>query len=267
MVRADVRVALGNIEYHYFAGYSGGYKALVPGVCSAKTIRHNHAMMCEPGACLGRLDGNPVREQIEEAAAMIGLDFILNAIVDEGTVALATAGHPIVAHRWACAALDHLSRVPLGCCADVVLVSAGGYPKDINMYQAQKALDNAAAAVRPGGVIIWVAECPEGLGNATFERWMVGSTPEQILARIQEQFVLGGHKAAAIARVQMRAEIWLVSSLAPALVRSCGLQPYASVEDALQAAFARFGSDASIAAMPEGASIVPTVPETLSRTL
>jgi lactate racemase len=260
VAQADVRIALGNIEYHYFAGYSGGYKALVPGVCSPRTIRHNHAMMCEANACLGKLDGNPVREDIDEAGAMIGLDFILNVIVDEGAVALATAGHPMQAHRWACAALDHLSMVPLSCCADVVLVSAGGHPKDINMYQAQKALDNAMAAVREGGVIIWVAECAEGLGNATFEVWMRQLTPQQILARIQEEFVLGGHKAAAIARVLSRAEIWLVSGLDPEIVRSCGFQPFSTPEAALEAAVARNGREASIVVMPEGASIVPSIP-------
>jgi lactate racemase len=109
-------------------------------------------------------------------------------------------------------------------------------------------------------VIIWVAECAEGLGNATFEVWMRQLTPQQILARIQEEFVLGGHKAAAIARVLARAEIWLVSGLDPEVVRSCGFQPFGTPEAALAAAQARFGREASIVVMPEGASIVPSVP-------
>jgi nickel-dependent lactate racemase len=261
VVEADVRIALGNVEPHYFAGYSGGAKAIMPGVCSPNTIRHNHAMMVEPNACTGVLDGNPVREDIEEGVAMVGLDFILNVVLDsEHQVVLAAAGHPVEAHRWACRAVDHLSKVEVNALADVVLTSAGGFPKDINMYQAQKALDSAAAVVRPGGVIVWVAECGEGLGNETFEEWLVGVDADDILARIQRQFVVGGHKAAAIARVLKHASIHLVSVLPPDLVRACGMTPYSDVEAALQDALAHTGPESSIVVLPEGASVLVPQP-------
>jgi nickel-dependent lactate racemase len=254
---ADVRIALGNVEPHYFAGYSGGAKAIMPGVCSTNTIRQNHAMMVEPNACAGVLDGNPVREDIEEGASLVGIDFILNVILDsEHCVVMAAAGHPVEAHRWACRAVDYLSKVAVEQQADVVLVSAGGFPKDINVYQAQKALDNAAAAVRPGGVIVWVAECAEGLGNKVFEEWLVGAAPDEILARIQRQFVLGGHKAAAMARVLKRATVNLVSALPPDLVSECGMTPYSNVESALQDALAQTGPDSFVVILPEGASVL-----------
>ncbi len=259
VVRADVRIALGSVEFHYFAGYSGGAKALMPGVCSATTIRHNHAMMVDPRARAGWLEGNPVREDIEDGVALIGLDFILNVIMEEGQIVLAAAGHPVHAHRWACRAVDHLSAVQIEQAADIVVVSAGGYPKDINLYQAQKALDNAAAAVRTGGVIVWVAECREGLGNTTFEQWMVGASADAILQRIQQEFVIGGHKAAAIASIQKRVKILLVSGLPAALVRSCGMEPHTDVAAALMAARAACGSTARIIVIPEGASLVPQV--------
>ncbi len=260
VARADVRVALGNVEPHYFAGYSGGVKALVPGVCSAATIRHNHALMIQPGARLGVLDGNPVREDIEEAGALIGVDFVLNVIVNSAhAVVIAAAGHPVEAHRWLCRALDYQSKVIIDRLADIVVVSAGGSPKDINMYQAQKALDNAAAAVRPGGIIIWAAACPEGFGNATFEQWLVGAGVDAILTRIQQDFVLGGHKAAAIARVLKTARVMLVSALPDAVVESCGLIPQPSLAAALEAAQALSGPDAHIVVMPEGAAVVPAL--------
>lgn len=259
VVLADVRIALGVVEYHYFAGYSGGAKALVPGVCSAATIRHNHAMMVDPQARAGILEGNPVREDIEEGAALVGIDFILNVIMDEGQVVLAAAGHPVHAHRWACQAVDYLSAVPLKHLADIVVVSAGGFPKDINLYQAQKALESAAAAVRAGGVIIWVAECREGLGNSTFEQWMVGASPAAIMQRIRQEFVIGGHKAAAIAAIQQRVSIFLVSSLPAALVRDCGMAPYADVAAALASARLACGPLARIVVIPEGASLAPRV--------
>jgi lactate racemase len=260
VVRADVRIALGNVEPHYFAGYSGGAKSLVPGVCSLETIRQNHALMVQPTARAGVLEGNPVREDIEEGAAMVPIDFILNVVLDsEKSVVAAAAGHPVEAHRWACQVVAFLSITPLEQPVDIVVVSAGGYPKDINMYQAQKALDNAAAAVRPGGVIIWVAECPEGLGHATFEEWLVGRSPDQILQRIQENFVLGGHKAAAIARVLKQASVFLVSSLSEKLVTACGMIPYSNAESAIQAAFQQVGPDAVVTVIPEGAAILASV--------
>lgn len=260
VVAADVRIAVGNVEPHYFAGYSGGAKALVPGVCSLKTIQKNHAMMVEPGARLGVLDGNPVREDIEEGAALIGLDFILNVILNEDhDIVAAAAGHPVTAHRWACRALDHLSKVTIDEPADIVIVSAGGFPKDINLYQAQKALDNAATAVKPGGRIIWLAECPEGLGHPTFESWLVGASADEILARIQQNFVLGGHKAAAIARTLHQAGVSLVSALPADLVRACGLDAYASLEAAVAAALREAAPDPVVAILPEGAAVVPTI--------
>jgi nickel-dependent lactate racemase len=260
VARADVRIAVGNVEPHYFAGYSGGAKAILPGVCSLATIRANHALMVDPRARSGNIADNPVRQDIEEGAAMVGIDFILNVVLDrQKNIVAASAGHPVTAYRWACQVVDALSMTPVPQLADIVIVSAGGYPKDINMYQAQKALDNAAMAVKPGGQIIWAAQCPEGLGHGTFEEWMVGSTPAQILERIQQDFVLGGHKAAAIARVQQGASILLVSALPEDLVRACNMQPYPDLQSALQAALGRAGNDPFITVIPEGASVLPKV--------
>jgi nickel-dependent lactate racemase len=261
VVEADVRVCLGVVEFHYFAGYSGGAKALVPGVCSQATIQANHAMMLEPGARSGQLVGNPVREDLEEAAAMIGADFILNVVLGPAkSVFFASAGNVTQAHRACCAYLDERSKVPLESESDVVLVSAGGWPKDINLYQSQKALDNAAAAVRSGGVIVLVAECGEGLGHSVFEEWLTGGqTPDELMERIRENFVLGGHKAAAIAAVLKRASAYLVSALSPELVRRCGFAPFATVEEALEAALAQVGPGARLLVMPYGGSILPTV--------
>jgi len=259
VIDADIRIALGNVEPHYFAGYSGGAKALVPGVCSLATIQKNHAMMVQSKATVGVLDGNPVREDLEEGAAFIGLDFILNVIVDaQHNVIAAAAGHPVEAHRWLCHVLDYQRKVEVEQLADIVIVSAGGFPTDMNLYQAQKALDNAAGAVKSGGVIIWVAECPDGFGNPIFKDWIVGSSADDILARIQTRFVLGGHKAAAIARVLMRASVILVSTLPPDLVRDCGLSPHADFDSALEAAMEVAGPSPVITVIPAGAAVIPT---------
>jgi nickel-dependent lactate racemase len=261
VVEADLRICLGNLELHYFVGYSGGAKAILPGCASKDTVTANHAMMVRPEAAAGRLEGNPVRADIEEGVAMLGVDFILNVVVDgQHRILEAVAGNVTAAHRRGCELVARRSVGELDQPADIVLVSAGGYPKDLNLYQAQKALDNAAYAVRDGGVLILVAECPEGLGNRTFEAWMMeADSPDALLERIQEEFVLGGHKAAAVAAVLKRVGVYMVSALPDDLARACGMVPFDNLDAALGAALGMLGPDSSVLVMPQGGSILPVI--------
>lgn len=141
---------------------------ILPGVSTPLAIQANHRLMVSPLACAGRLDGNPVREDLEEAAAICGVDFIVNVVLDEHKqIVYAVAGDVTRAHRAGCAYLDRMYRCPIPEKADIVLVSQGGAPKDANLYQTQKALDNAKHAVKDGGTIILIGACPEGLGSKT----------------------------------------------------------------------------------------------------
>ena len=259
LVEADVRICLGNLEFHYFAGFSGGAKAILPGCASPSTIAANHGLMAQPGATTGRLEGNPVREDLEEGAAMLGIDFVLNAIVDDRhRIVAAFAGHVREAHRKGCKQVAERGAVPIAECADIVLVSAGGYPLDVNMYQAQKALDNAVHAVREGGVIVWVAECREGLGSATFASWLQeADSADGILSRIEREFVLGGHKAAAIAAVLKKARVHLVSSLPAEAIGRVGLVPFDDLDQAVAAAHEVVGPEARVWVLPYGDSVLP----------
>ena len=195
VAEADRRICLGNIEYHYFAGYSGGIKAIVPGVCSQKTIQANHAFMVDEKAATGNLDGNPVRDDMEELLGFLGVDMLLNVVLGpDKSILHAVAGDCIQAHRAGCAFLDTLYRFPLKKGADIVVVSPGGAPKDLNIYQAQKALDNARYAVRSGGIIIWAASCAEGYGSQVFEQWLNDAdSPDDLIERVRRNFQLGGH--------------------------------------------------------------------------
>jgi len=258
VAECDLLICTGNIEYHYFAGYSGGAKAVLPGACSRRTVEANHAMQLLPAAELGSYDENPVRQDIEEAGRMIGIDFILNVVLDESKrIVRAVAGDTVAAHAVGRREVDALYGVAISGLADIVLVSAGGAPKDVNMYQAQKALENAARAVRPKGTIILVAECPEGLGEPVFEEYMTGFPLDEIIERIRARFVVGGHKAAAIARVLKKADVCLVSAMDEALVRRCKMSPFRRVQEALTAAFEKHGAGASVIVMPYGGSTVP----------
>lgn len=260
VVEADRRILVGNIEYHYFAGYSGGAKALLPACCTYSAIQANHSLMIDPRARAGAIDDNPVRADIDSILDLISADMILNVVLDEQkTVVHAVAGHPIEAHRAGCRFLDQLYKCPLDREADIVIVSPGGYPKDINLYQAQKALDNARQAVRPGGAVIWLASCGEGFGETHFEHWMKHYTPSERIAEIRRNFILGGHKAAAIALVQQKADVLLVSDLDDSLVRAIGLTPQPDLQAAWKDARQQLGADSRVLVMPYGGSTLPKV--------
>ena len=257
VVEADFRICVSNVEFHYFAGYSGGAKAIVPGVAAPITVRANHGHMIESSAVAASLAGNPVREDLEEAAAMVGIDYILNVVVDEGhRVIDACSGGVKAAHRIFVIGvrrhsihthpLNILSSVPVG----------SGTP----MYQAQKALDNCAGVVRKGGVIILVAECKEGYGNDTFQRWMTsGKEPKDLLEDIRKEFVLGGHKAAAISKVAVQTKIILVTSNKLAEEQLVGMEVYRDLDAAIEAGFALVGKGADYAVFPYGASVLPKI--------
>ena len=261
VAEADRRICLGNIEYHYFAGYSGGAKAIMPGVSTRAAIQANHSMMVDELACAGNISSNPLRKDIEEAADICGVDFILNVVLDEHKkIIRAVAGDVTKAHREGCKFLDTLYQKRIAEKADIVLVSQGGAPKDLNLYQTQKALDNAKHAVKDGGTVILIGSCKEGLGEKTFETWMLeAKQPKELIERVRADFQLGGHKAAAIAMVLARAEIYLVSDLEADFVENIFMKPFGSVQEAFDAAMKKHGPDAAVLVMPYGGSTLPKV--------
>lgn len=259
VAEADFRICLGNIEFHYFAGYSGGAKAIMPGVSTHEAIQCNHRMMVSQDACAGKLEGNPLRADIEQAGAICGIHYIVNAVLDEHKhIVYAVAGDVTEAHRVGCAYLDRMYRCQIPERADIVLVSQGGAPKDANLYQTQKALDNAKHAVKKGGTIILIGACPEGLGSKKFESWLVNApTAHSMVERIGREFELGGHKAAAIGMVLENAAIDLISEMEPAFVKSIFLNPQPDLETAFRQAMEKYGPSATVIAMPFGGATLP----------
>jgi len=259
VAEADRRICLGNIEYHYFAGYSGGAKAIMPGVSTSAAIQANHSMMVDERAHAGNITDNPVRKDIEEATSLVGVDFILNVVLDEHKqIVKAVAGDVTKAHREGCAFLDTMYQKKIRERADIVIVSQGGAPKDLNLYQTQKALDNAKHAVKDGGTIILIGSCKEGLGNKVFEEWITqAKEPRDLITRVKADFKLGGHKAAAIAMVMEHAEICLVSDMDPEFVKTIFMVPYDSVQSAFNHAMDKHGKDATVIVMPYGGSTLP----------
>jgi len=261
VVEVDRRICMGNIEYHYFAGFSGGMKAIMPGVSTREAIQANHSRMVKETATTGKIDRNPVREDIDEVYRFLPVDYLVNVVLGEDKKIInAFAGDVFQAHRAGCKYLDALYKIEIDEPADIVIVTPGGFPKDINLYQAQKAVDNAKHAVKEGGIIILLAACKEGLGEDVFEQWILNApNPRSMIEKIQQDFQLGGHKAAAIAMVMEKAAIYLVSDFTPVFVENIFMTPFPDIRTALQRALSEKGRDADILVMPYGGSTLPVV--------
>jgi nickel-dependent lactate racemase len=257
---ADVRVLLGDVGFHYYAGYGGGRKSVLPAVSGEETIKHNHAMLLHANARTGNLDDNPVHQDMTEAAGLAKVDFIVNVVENKkGEIVKAFAGDLEQAFMEAVKLVDEMYRVTVDRRADIIVVSAGGYPADMNLYQAYKALDNALDAVKRGGVIILVAECPEGHGNQVFYDWMTRlGDLKNVEREIKRNFVLGGHKAYYLLKALQNHQIILVSSLPDYYATSIfKLKTARAVNDAFAEALKIAGSASRVWAMPQGSNTLP----------
>lgn len=255
---SDLIIATGNIEYHYYAGYSGGAKAILPGVSSVRSVTKNHSMMADPRARSGSLDG-PVRQDMEDAAGIADLNFILNVVLNSRKeIVKAVAGDFIKAHRIGAKVVDEMYGRAVEP-AEIVITCAGGRPKDINLFQAQKALDNAKEAVVPGGTIILVAECLEGLGNEVFDRWVrEAESPEDCFDRFGREYEFGGHKAGLIAKQALDHNLILVSSMDRKTTEMCFFEPASTLNEAVEKARAHHGKDSRMLIMPYGGLTLAT---------
>ncbi|HNU94729.1 MAG TPA: nickel-dependent lactate racemase [Bacillota bacterium] len=256
---AEMLITTGVIGVHYFAGFSGGRKSIFPGVSGRVSIEHNHSLMTCDNATVAALDGNPVSEEMVEAGRKVDVGFTVNVVVDAaGSVCAVVAGDMEQAWLDGVRQCREISVTPIDHLFDVAIASSGGYPKDINVYQAQKGLDNAQRAVTPGGTIVLIADCTEGFGEPTFERWMVESSSlDDIFARFAERFELGGHKAYSLARVLREKEVILVSGLPDSTVRQLFMTPAHSTDEALRLVTDKHGAAFSCVVMPNSGGVVP----------
>jgi nickel-dependent lactate racemase len=259
---ADLRVLTGDIGLHYYAGYGGGRKSVLPAVAGEESIQHNHALMLQAKARTGVLEGNPVHEDMVDAAKLIKVDFIVNVVTNsKREVVKAYAGDLEQAFYEGVKLVDEMYKVPISQRADIVIVSPGGHPYDIDLYQAYKGVDNALDAVKRGGVIIWAAECPEGHGNEVFHDWMRRfKEVKDMETEIKRQFQLGGHKAYFLARVSQRNQIILVSTLPDYyVIGTFRLRAARAINDALRDAFDIVGRNGKVWVMPQGNITLPIV--------
>lgn len=256
-------ILTGAVGFHYFAGFTGGRKSICPGLASARTIEATHMLALDferggrrAGVGSGLLKGNAVSEECERVAAMIDPAFLINTIVEEhGRPEQVFAGHWRTAHERACEAYaaTHSQEIPEK--REVVIVSCGGAPYDINMIQSHKALDMAVHACIDGGTIILLAECADGLGRPDFLKWFESKDSRALELRLREHYEVNGQTAWALLTKTERFRVHIVTKLPEADAREMRTTRVPSIESAMSG----ISASASGYIMPRGAALWPVI--------
>ncbi len=259
---SGLKIVVGNIEPHQFAGFSGGVKTAAIGLAGMDTINHNHSLLRNPFAQLGEYDRNPLRQDIEAIGKQVGVHLALNAILNhEKAIVHVLAGDPVAVMQAGVKLSRQVCQVKVPEIFDLVVSSPGGHPKDINLYQAQKGLAHAAMITKTGGTIILVAACPEGSGSRHYEEWMQGkrSHTQVIKSFFSSEFRVGPHKGYLIARDAERCRLLFCSEMETELAKSLLLNPVGDLQSALDLALRGIDKPVQIGVMMHASTTIPDV--------
>jgi nickel-dependent lactate racemase len=266
VAEADKVILTGAIGFHYFAGFSGGRKSILPGVASRKACMASHFAVLNPEdgggknplAATGILDGNPVHDAMDEACGMVCPALILNTILspDKRLIAAFT-GDWREAHRKGCEYYSRYYSVPIASKADLVVVSCGGFPKDINFIQAHKSMEYASRALKDGGVMILLAQCRDGYGNPTFFNWFRHRDLDVLEAELRRNYEINGQTAYSTLQKTTRFRVILVSEIPPPEVEAMGMTAAGSLDVALRLATKTLPPLYSAFIIPDGGIVLP----------
>ena len=264
VVEADVRIITGFIEPHFFAGFSGGIKGIIPGTGGLRSIMSNHGAknIGDPNATFGLTEGNPLWEELRDVALRVGPSFLLNVTLNEQRQITAVfAGDIIKAHRAGTEFVRKSAMQPVKEPFDLVVTTNSGYPLDLNLYQGVKGMSAGARIIKPGGTLILACECREGVpANSPLDKLLrAASSPEEILALLSTPgFVRPEQWQAQIqALVQRKAKVLVYSSLPDEIIRACHLTPCRDIAAEVRNELERRGPAARVAVLPQGPLTIP----------
>jgi lactate racemase len=258
---ADKIIVIGSAEPHYFAGYSGGRKAILPGIAAHETIRQNHKLALLPESKILTLKDNPVHEDMAEACKMVKTDiFSIQTVLDTNhNIYFASAGDVFASHEACCEKVDELFSAEITEKADII-ISVVKSPLNLDLYQSHKAVENAKSALKKGGIFILISECSEGIGNDNFYKLLSScTTAEQVQSKIAEGYKLGWHKAAKLAEFFVNAHLWAVTNMDSDVPEKIFIRPFENVKQAIEEAIEQKGQTAKMLFISDGANLVPRV--------
>jgi nickel-dependent lactate racemase len=262
---ADVKILTGKIDFHYFAGYEGSMTSILPSICDSKSIQRNSELLIHPKARTGNLEGNPVYREMEEAARLARISFSLNVVTNnQGEIVKAFAGDFKKTFLEGVKLLDEMYKIPVKKAADIVIVSPGGDPKDVNLYKAFKAIDSTRSIVKRDGVIILLAECGEGYGNEVFYEWTKNYKDDKTIEKeIKKNFRFGGHIAYYLSKIQKNNKIILVSAMPDFYSKKVfKLMTAKTANTALKSAYNILSNKAKILVIPDASKTLPVINKT-----
>ncbi len=260
---SDLKILTGCIAPHQFAGFSGGRKSVIPGIAGIEAVRRHHSFPIRPERIsLGRLEGNRFHEEALAAARISGADFIVNSVDNAGReLVQCVAGDLEAAFMEGVKTSRKVWEVRIPVTPKIVVVSPGGYPRDFDLHQSQKALGCCELVLPPGGGVVLCAECPDGAGKPGVLLKNAASPDEVIADFLQNGLRPNGNgKAYMIARAARQYRIALAGSRIPQQdLRSMFLDGYETVGEALSVMLRRFGADAPVLVIPHASEIIPVV--------
>jgi len=264
VVQSELKISTGNIVPHRYAGYGGGAKSVLPGISSRESIGLNHLQVEIGEAALGKIEGNPVREEIEEAAKMIELDFIVNTVMnDKNEIVKVVAGDPVKAHRTGVEICKEIYGVKIPEKADIVIASS--HPMDISFYQASKTLEAVGHIIKDNSTIIMVSPCYEGVGGNNFLDYLKEKTPEDIIKSIKihkERNVIEGVISYLITKCKEKAKIYLLSEgIHDKDIIEMGMFPAKSAQSIINDVLKNYGDEAKVIVLPTASITLPFLKE------
>ncbi|TCO74603.1 lactate racemase domain-containing protein [Marinisporobacter balticus] len=266
-LECDHIILTGAIVFHLLAGWGGGKKSVLPGICSYESIMKNHALSLSPNAGEGSnplvksgyTENNPLHQDMLEATSFVKPTFMFNVIMDkEGRISHAVAGNYIKAHEAGCKIVDQIDGVAIEEKADLVIATAGGYPKDINLYQTCKTVINAKEAVKKGGTMIILSQCTEGFGNDHVQEMIRNyDTVEERETALREDYSIAKYIGYFMSEVAQEFLFILVGDMDQKLVEKANMKVVSTIEKALEIAYEEKGKDLKTYLMPYGANTLP----------
>ncbi len=257
---ADFVIATGKIDFHYIAGFSGGRKSILPGISSYTTIRNNHCKLRRDGVALGEIHGNIVAREMDEAARLFGVDYLLNVVeTQKNETAQIFCGDVEFAFEQGLSYFRTMRSIKLSQKADCAFISSGGYPKDRTLYLSHKSLNGAMNAVKKGGSLVLIGQCREGIGNNKFLSYMLDNDLTGLLNYPETDIEVGGHRAFATAKILRDYKVYVVSNLAPDQLKRMNFIPLKDVNEAISCMRRDHGDDFTAYLVPDGTSMLPVV--------
>ena len=264
VVQTEVKITTGNIIPHRYAGYGGGAKSILPGISSRETIAHNHLYVETGEAALGKIEGNPVREEMEEAAKMIGLDMIVNTVMNvKNEIVKVVAGDPAMAYQAGVRVCNNIYGVKIPEKADIILASS--YPMDSSFHQASKTLEAIGHIIKEKSTIIMLSPCYEGIGGKDFVDFLKEKTPEAIIRNIKahpEKNVVSGIISYLITKCKEKAKIYLISEgIEDKDIIEMGMLPAKYAQSVLNEVLKNYGDEAKVLVLPTASITLPLLEE------